>query len=514
MSRRYQSSFERIGGSENNPDIIYYNASIVNNTTDDVAGTNLGSDPQIRFVETREKAIIDDASQYQFSIIRFLVNGANKDLPLFIPQIQSATDQTNVNLTEYGFGFTFEGLNTSTATQINEPGALEYVIWVPEVQNQVLAPPPGPTSAVGYAGAWSNTTQYTNGQIVAYNGTASQFWIAQGNPAIGEVPGAIFPYILVGTGIWVPTSSELGQPQDLTSRYYWCSTYSYWLILVQNGLNAANLALYDSSADLQTEYATYNDFLADYPVPIISYEPTTNLFSIAYPPDFNLIGVGYTSTGYTLSRRRLFMNINAYGLFSNFPAQFYNNNSTTTWTNPASPPGALPTGYAWEQLVYPIGTSTNVVATSGTYANWLRMTQDYESNSTLWSPCDSIVFTTTQLPTQREAVAPPNTVGSKNIGNSQPTAPSAFQPVLTDIALDLSADTSGYRKMIYYSPVAEYRMSDFNTSGEIRTIDIQVWWKNRLDNQLYPLNMFNLSSVSFKLMFRKKRLSDKVTGSY
>jgi hypothetical protein len=35
-------------------------------------------------------------------------------------------------------------------------------------------------------------------------------------------------------------------------------------------------------------------------------------------------------------------------------------------------------------------------------------------------------------------------------------------------------------------------------------VDVAVWWKNRLDGQLYPLQMFNLSSVSMKLMFRKK----------
>jgi hypothetical protein len=59
--------------------------------------------------------------------------------------------------------------------------------------------------------------------------------------------------------------------------------------------------------------------------------------------------------------------------------------------------------------------------------------------------------------------------------------------------------------MIYYAPSAEYRMADFqNSKQDIRNIDIQVFWKNRLDNQLYPVSMFNLSSVSFKLMFRKK----------
>jgi hypothetical protein len=486
----------------------------VNNTTDDVAGTNYGTDPQIRFVETREKAIISDASLYQFSIVRFVVNGANKDLPLFIPSIQSATDQTNVNLTEYGFGFTFEGTNTSTGKIINVPGdGLTYVNWVPEVQNKLIAPTPRTTAAIGYQGDWSNTTQYTDGQIVAYSGGASQFWKAQGNPSIGLIPGSISGYIFAGTGIWVPASSELGQPQDLSSRYYWCSSYSYWVVLCQIALSDANQSLWNSSADLKAQYATYSAFLADYPVPILTYDANTNLFNISYPPDMSQkSGASYTSTKYTNSQRVLYLNVNSYGLFANFPAQFYNDNSTTTWyNNQTILPGApvpLRDGYAWRQLVYPIGANTNLITTTG-FTNWLKMTQDYESSSTLWTPCDSIVFTTTQIPTQREAVAPPNTVGSKTIGNSQPTAPSAFQPVLTDIALDLSADTSGYRKMIYYAPTAEYRMSDFNAQGEIRTIDIQVWWKNRLDNQLYPLNMFNLSSVSFKLMFRKKNTSGK-----
>jgi hypothetical protein len=250
----------------------------------------------------------------------------------------------------------------------------------------------------------------------------------------------------------------------------------------------------------------------------MSYNPTTNLFSISYPPDMIYSSAGPTESNaeFTATRRVLYMNINSWGLFTNFNAYFFNqtNNATFPFVNPAPTPVFLPDGYSWAMLPTVVGLDTNVIPAGGTYAGWLVATQDYESNSTLWTPCDSIVFTTTQLPTQREAVAAPNTVGSKNIGNSLPTVPSAFQPILTDIALDLSADTSGYRKMIYYSPIAEYRMSDFNTKGEIRTIDIQVWWKNRLDNQLYPLNMFNLSSVSFKLMFRKKRLSDKVTGSY
>ncbi|MFZ4600674.1 MAG: hypothetical protein ACOYNN_18685, partial [Terrimicrobiaceae bacterium] len=80
------------------PDYVYYNADIINNTTDDLPASGLAPpDPQIRFNETRDTALLKDASQYHFSIIRFTMNGANRDLPLFIPNIQTGASQNNVN---------------------------------------------------------------------------------------------------------------------------------------------------------------------------------------------------------------------------------------------------------------------------------------------------------------------------------------------------------------------------------------------------------------------------------
>jgi hypothetical protein len=93
------------------------------------------------------------------------------------------------------------------------------------------------------------------------------------------------------------------------------------------------------------------------------------------------------------------------------------------------------------------------------------------------------------------------------LGDSAPTSKSAFTPIITDIALDTAqSGADDYRQFIYYAPAAEYRMSDLSSSPqEIRNIDIQVFWKNRLDNELYPVNMYNLSSVSIKMLFRHKR---------
>jgi hypothetical protein len=94
------------------------------------------------------------------------------------------------------------------------------------------------------------------------------------------------------------------------------------------------------------------------------------------------------------------------------------------------------------------------------------------------------------------------------LGDSAPTTLSAFDPIITDIALDTAAGGADlWRQFIYYTPIAEYRMTDMSPSKqELRNIDIQVFWKNRLDSQLYPVYMYNLSSVSIKIMFRKKHM--------
>jgi hypothetical protein len=135
--------------------------------------------------------------------------------------------------------------------------------------------------------------------------------------------------------------------------------------------------------------------------------------------------------------------------------------------------------------------------------SYYQEVQDYESTSSLWSPITALVFTSTLIPVYAEQVGAPIIYGEGNDGtNNQST--NAFQPIVTDIALPLD-NAANYRGFIEYVPSAEYRMASFTSSRqEIRNIDIQVFWKARLDGNLYPLRMFNLSSVSIKMMFRKK----------
>lgn len=96
------------------PDKIYYNLSLIckkNNQTD--------PDVQARFQEGRQTAILNDASNYTFSIIKFTLNSNN--LPILIPKIQ--TGQTDVNLTTYGMTMSIDDSGVVASTT---PYFMEY----------------------------------------------------------------------------------------------------------------------------------------------------------------------------------------------------------------------------------------------------------------------------------------------------------------------------------------------------------------------------------------------------
>jgi hypothetical protein len=478
----YRSSIQMVGGTQDEPDYIYYNADIVNNKTDDITFAGLATpDPQIRFNETRDTALVKDSSKYHFSIIRFTMNGANRDLPLFIPNIQ--TGQSDVNRTTYSVAISYQqSWNTNLGViAFNLSPNPTFVAYQPETQNPVLAPTPSP-----------------------------------------------------------PTVK-----QDLSSRYYWVYTYQHWLDLVNYTITQAHQSLYTAFQNAWATYpgltdpfpyATFADFQAVVQTPQILFDgegdPTftiiadTDGYGQRVEPFIPIPYVAGTAGAATQPIERLFFNTNMYGLFANFNNTYWNRVDipTATLAGIVYPgfPNPVPEGYTNEILFtnkfyqnivdYRISPYAGVpplgyvpIAQQKVY--W-KNTQDYKSADSLWSPISSIVFTSTLLPVKSEQTGQPVELGLSNLGESYPTTKSAFQPIITDIALDLATGSADdYRQFIFYAPSAEYRLADFGTSKqEIRNIDIQVFWKNRLDNELYPVSMFNLSSVSLKFMFRHKRV--------
>ena len=62
-----------------------------------------------------------------------------------------------------------------------------------------------------------------------------------------------------------------------------------------------------------------------------------------------------------------------------------------------------------------------------------------------------------------------------------------------------------WKSLITLPVVPEHKKNYMMTlNTELKVIDVQFWWKNRLTNELVPLYMPKNSSILFKLRFRKE----------
>ena len=104
--------------NEIEPDFVYYDVSVSSIRTEET-GIN---DPQVRFQETRTQPILTDCSKYNMSIIRFTMDGAGSDLPMWIPTIADPT--TDANVTVYNVSIV-HGTTIKTAP----------LVWTSEISN-------------------------------------------------------------------------------------------------------------------------------------------------------------------------------------------------------------------------------------------------------------------------------------------------------------------------------------------------------------------------------------------
>lgn len=463
-------------GDKTDPDILYYNATIINDNTTVPDGLN--QDPPVRFSETRSTALIKDISKFDFSIIRFTLNGANKNLPLFIPSVQ--LNQSDINLTNYSVGSTLpSGTSYNYGGQtvsLSNAYAYCYIPFVSPSDNAYttysIQTPNAPTISQDIRGNYYYVYEYQqwldmiNTQVTALFNTT-------------VVPNTYFP---LGTlpyqygNAWSATTAGIS------------NTYNNYASLPATPVNGTMYRVKDTGFFyLNVSGTTYTlqptlttaTIIGDstFMPPQLQYSPSSGLFSMA-------IHSKYLSSTASSNLMNLYFNTNMWGLFSSFNSKFLGSESN---------------GKAYQLTFSPYIGQTSITGVSNMYF----YTQEYNTTSTLWSPIESIVFTSTLIPIYTEQVGAPINYGS---GNDTGTNNSVnnFQPIVTDIALPLNT-ANDYRDFIVYLPSAEYRMASFTSSKQsLNSIDIQVFWKARLNNQFYPLTMFNESSVSIKMMFRKK----------
>lgn len=523
MSYSYKSIID--GGADS--DLIYYNASIIA-TKQNGATPDPSEPPVVRFNETRDAPIIKDASKYYFSIIRFAMNGPNKNLPIFIPIIQTNNvdypNQIDPNLTIYYTTIAYQRKWFYTDTT----GAIQSKVFTATPQS----------ANVRYVSETQNNLQAP-----------------------------------------LPSSGPNGfTKQDLSSRYYWVYTYKHWASLVNVALLQAMANAYaefqalwlaDPTIDQAVSpfpYPVFQDFLDDHDVPFIKYIEDSKTFEIygdtrAFNVSGQLTGVlGPLGLPFGTQRPvpdfvtpvppvapsvavpasepylRLFFNNNLYGLFSNFNNTYLNAFRGTSIRFPLTGAVQIPINPINLVTTDPALYTNEILFTNQEYTNilnnnpllqgfnappppaynpyfliptekqnlyWIAK-QDFNSTNSLWSPVQSIIFTSTLLPLKKEYNSAPVQLGDSNAFTSTGSRP-AFEPIISDFVIDAQQEKAeGWRDFTLYEPSAEYKMVSLNAShDEIRNIDIQVYWKYRLTGELIPLTMFNCSDVSIKMLFRR-----------
>lgn len=289
----------------------------------------------------------------------------------------------------------------------------------------------------------------------------------------------------------IPLPSQPLQNVDRQGTYYWIYSYDHFCKLI-------NTTIKNCFDDIQTQ-------LSALVVQTIQTEPA----KLVYNENSRLFDFYFDTRGWSdLSSCNNSIATNQSEIFTmSFNSDLYYLLSNFDYKNVGLQNNTLPyqfqiTNKNYKNYYNPTTTASHLIPQPAS-TGYIVMTQNYESTSSLWNPCSSIVFTSGTLPLVNELTGAP-TVFSDNLG-TQTT--NAFQPIITDIALGMDNGASSYREFISYVPSAEYRLSSFmNNEQPLKQVDIQIYWKSRLDLKLYPIALPAFSSSSIKIMFKKKHL--------
>lgn len=390
------------------PSHLYLNLSLINNNLGQ-AGLTL----PIRafFQESRSTPLIDDASEWDFSVIRFSTAGTGTALPLFIPAI--AVGQPDIDRTVYQLSIvTAQGTFAQT------------LFWTPEVTNRAIAPLPS-----------APTTQ-----------------------------------------------------QDLSSVYYFASSYDKFSSMFNTALIEAIQAAITAGAGITPDdsksYLAYHN------------EGNSN-FYLNLGPSFMPTATHATANGLvqgTVPSAILQMNVPLANLLNAFDLQYL---------DPVNSPeyAGLALNNTWYTLVLPTNGPYAVYPPAQAPPATIISPNSSCTVSGLWNPIDAYVFTTNFLPLQPEQGSAPVVVDTGNIGASSSTQ-AGFVAILSDLVIPGPPEES--LSATYYTPSSEYRISAMTANVPVQNVDVALFWRFRLTGELFPVYMPSGSSVSMKMLFRRK----------
>lgn len=283
--------------------------------------------------------------------------------------------------------------------------------------------------------------------------------------------------------------------QDLSTNYYYVYNYQHWIYLVNLAIiNAWNVLRVNWKANTTRTDADWvakvggeiNASVGRTLIPpYIDFQTDTNRVVLSAPnKQFNENVSSFPNFG-------LVFNDRLYELFAGLPSRYAVINGTSgyllrfvdRYTN----------GYT-QKIPKPGSTLGETISIDMLYLN-----QEVTSIA-VWNPVASIVFASSLLPIIPTQTSVPKDVGSSNLlsgGNN-----SNLLPILSDFAIAVDS-TNQYRPMVEYTPQAEYRLIEMNSTTNLSRIDIIVYWKDRAGG-LHPFQLQPGCAASVKIMFRRK----------
>ena len=303
----------------------------------------------------------------------------------------------------------------------------------------------------------------------------------------------------VGAGVVGSVTNVSYQPSDIsvsppslpitttayTSPYYNVFSHQAFVDMVNASLQTNFIALYGTGPDIPNTVPPY-----------LYWDIGSNTAILNVSKDL-------VSATDTIS---IFFNASLYTLFSSFPATF------SYYNFPVSPIATQKTPLY--QITINTGLDANIsqntismptVPPSQIVIYTYQILQEY-STGPLWSPIDSIVFTTSLIPVIPELVASPivyNSNGFASIGNN-----ANISTVLTDFIVPMTTGNE-YKPSINYTPAGEYRLASLFGKNPIHSIQVNVFYKDRFGN-LIPMTLATGCSGSIKIMFRRKDFANLI----
>ena len=301
----------------------------------------------------------------------------------------------------------------------------------------------------------------------------------QPDPIISATPSARL--LLTKRLTYVPCDATIPKPrppngeQDLSSEYYHMRSYTDFI-------NMINTALRDLYIQLPAVATRGNN------PPYMEWDAATctaTLYADSYyfdlTPNSPLTGAGRPR------KFEIYFNHRLYQLFSTLNATLVNATSDLNY----------------RLDIFGNATNTTKLSYNDASGNALYNISLAQEVSTIgvWSPVESIVFTTTSLP-----ISPSMSSSPKVLTNGDSSTTGSGQPnianILTDFQIAVSP-TNQYRPEISYAPQAEYRLIDMLSNNSLSRIDLQVYWKDKRGG-LHRVLLYPGCSASVKLMFRHK----------